>query len=187
MQSWRSCCFIFSLEFYFVTQALKFTSTSHTVVLLYTAPIFVALGLHWKFPTERLNRAQWGYCSGFYGDHYYILPNKHSYKCASSSTSFVRRFICTYGWACMGTQYNYCSFISFSSSAGNSNIVLSTIWLFCSTLTNRFLTNQTTIHFTTLTILSLSFQTLIVSFASLLLWFWLLRNYLASRLGIFSF
>lgn len=60
MQSWRSCCFIFSLEFYFVTQALKFTSTSHTVVLLYTAPIFVALGLHWKFPTERLNRAQWG-------------------------------------------------------------------------------------------------------------------------------
>lgn len=60
MQNWRSCCFIFSLEFYFVTQALKFTSTSHTVVLLYTAPIFVALGLHWKFPTERLNRAQWG-------------------------------------------------------------------------------------------------------------------------------
>lgn len=49
----------FSLEFYFVTQALKFTSTSHTVVLLYTAPIFVALGLHWKFPAERLNRAQW--------------------------------------------------------------------------------------------------------------------------------
>ncbi len=50
-----------------------------------------------------------------------------------------------------------------------------------------FLTNQTTIHFTTLAILSLSFQTLIVSFASLLLWFWLLRNYLASRLGYFLF
>lgn len=50
-----------------------------------------------------------------------------------------------------------------------------------------FLTGQTTIHLTALTILSLSFQTLIVSFASLLLWFWLLRNYLASRLGVFSF
>ncbi len=46
---------------------------------------------------------------------------------------------------------------------------------------------KVSIHFTTLAILSLSFQTLIVSFASLLLWFWLLRNYLASRLGIFSF
>ncbi len=50
-----------------------------------------------------------------------------------------------------------------------------------------FATDQTTIHLTKLTFLSLSFQTLIVSFASLLLWFWLLRNYLASRLGVFSF
>jgi drug/metabolite transporter (DMT)-like permease len=34
---------------------------------------------------------------------------------------------------------------------------------------------------------SLIFQSLVVSFASFLVWFWLLRNYLASRLGVFSF
>jgi drug/metabolite transporter (DMT)-like permease len=34
---------------------------------------------------------------------------------------------------------------------------------------------------------SLLFQSLVVSFASFLVWFWLLRNYLASRLGVFSF
>jgi drug/metabolite transporter (DMT)-like permease len=34
---------------------------------------------------------------------------------------------------------------------------------------------------------SLAFHTLVVSFASFLAWFWLLRNYLASRLGVFSF
>lgn len=34
---------------------------------------------------------------------------------------------------------------------------------------------------------SLLFQTLIVSFASFLAWFWLLRTYLASRLGVYSF
>jgi drug/metabolite transporter (DMT)-like permease len=33
----------------------------------------------------------------------------------------------------------------------------------------------------------LIFQTLIVSFASFLVWFWLLRHYLASRLGVLSF
>jgi drug/metabolite transporter (DMT)-like permease len=33
----------------------------------------------------------------------------------------------------------------------------------------------------------LAFHTLVVSFASFLAWFWLLRNYLASRLGVFSF
>jgi drug/metabolite transporter (DMT)-like permease len=34
---------------------------------------------------------------------------------------------------------------------------------------------------------SLLFQSIVVSFASFLVWFWLLRNYLASQLGVFSF
>ena len=34
---------------------------------------------------------------------------------------------------------------------------------------------------------SLVFHSLVVSFASFLAWFWLLRKYLASRLGVFSF
>jgi drug/metabolite transporter (DMT)-like permease len=34
---------------------------------------------------------------------------------------------------------------------------------------------------------SLLFQSLVVSFAGFLVWFWLLRNYLASRLGVFSY
>jgi drug/metabolite transporter (DMT)-like permease len=34
---------------------------------------------------------------------------------------------------------------------------------------------------------SLAFHSLVVSFASFLLWFWMLRHYLASRLGVFSF
>nr|MBP7880138.1 DMT family transporter [Acinetobacter sp.] len=46
---------------------------------------------------------------------------------------------------------------------------------------------QASIHFTPLVIGSLAFHTLVVSFASFLAWFWLLRNYLASRLGVFSF
>ena len=33
----------------------------------------------------------------------------------------------------------------------------------------------------------LGFQSLIMSFASVLTWCWLLRNYLASQLGVFSF
>ena len=51
--------FLFSAEFLLVAQALILTSASHTVVLLYTAPIFVALGLHWKLPSERLSKVQW--------------------------------------------------------------------------------------------------------------------------------
>src|SRR5690606_4186877 len=50
----------FATEFYLIGEALRYTSASHTIVLLYTAPIFVALGLHWKLPAERLSRVQWG-------------------------------------------------------------------------------------------------------------------------------
>jgi drug/metabolite transporter (DMT)-like permease len=50
-----------------------------------------------------------------------------------------------------------------------------------------FVTGQTTIHFTPQVWASLLFHSLVVSFASFLLWFWLLRKYLASRLGVFSF
>jgi drug/metabolite transporter (DMT)-like permease len=34
---------------------------------------------------------------------------------------------------------------------------------------------------------SLFFQTIVITFGSYLLWFWMLRRYLASRLSVFSF
>ena len=50
---------LFSLEFILIALALTRTSAAHTIVFLYTAPIFTALGLR-VLPHERLNGAQWG-------------------------------------------------------------------------------------------------------------------------------
>lgn len=50
---------LFAAEFFLIGEALRFTTASRTVVFLYTAPIFAALGLHWRLPTERLHAAQW--------------------------------------------------------------------------------------------------------------------------------
>ncbi len=50
-----------------------------------------------------------------------------------------------------------------------------------------FLTNQTTIHFTTLAILSLSFPNFNRIFLQVYYYGLVIKNYLASRLGIFSF
>src|SRR5208337_3054647 len=49
---------MFSLEFIFAGEALAHTTAAHTVVFLYTAPIFTALGLQF-LPEERLSRLQW--------------------------------------------------------------------------------------------------------------------------------
>ena len=50
---------LFALEFLLVGEGLRHTNASHMAVFLYTAPIFAALGLHWKLPSERLGAVQW--------------------------------------------------------------------------------------------------------------------------------
>ncbi len=50
------------------------------------------------------------------------------------------------------------------------------------------LTGQAAIQWTVLSISSLVFHTVLISFASYLIWFWMLKHYLASRSGgIFLF
>lgn len=49
----------FTLEFFFVSEGLRFTSAAHMSVLLYTAPLFAAVGLSLKLPEERLSPLQW--------------------------------------------------------------------------------------------------------------------------------
>lgn len=59
---WKTGCmagFLFALEFLLVGEAVRHTSSGHVVVFLYTAPVFAALGLHWKLPNERLAPLQW--------------------------------------------------------------------------------------------------------------------------------
>jgi drug/metabolite transporter (DMT)-like permease len=48
------------------------------------------------------------------------------------------------------------------------------------------LTGQTQVELSSITVLSLVFQTLVIAIASYLVWFWLLRRYLTSRLMLLS-
>jgi len=58
---------LFSLEFIFMGQSLVHTTAAHTIVFLYTAPIFTALGLRF-LPDEHLSRLQWaGIGVAFFG------------------------------------------------------------------------------------------------------------------------
>ncbi|HLY78598.1 MAG TPA: DMT family transporter [Caulobacteraceae bacterium] len=47
---------LFSLEFVVLFRALQLASASHTVLFLYTSPVFVAVGTHVFVPGERLRR-----------------------------------------------------------------------------------------------------------------------------------
>jgi drug/metabolite transporter (DMT)-like permease len=53
------CGICFALEFVALYIGLQYTSATHAVLFLYTAPFFVALGLPLITPSERLRSLQW--------------------------------------------------------------------------------------------------------------------------------
>lgn len=179
--------FLFSLEFFLLAQALQWTSASHAVVLLYTAPIFVALGLHWKLPSERLSVLQWsGIALAFLGIVVTFMRANPGATQLEQQMLWGDLLALAGGIAWAATTITV-RLSSLAQAAVTQTLFYQLAGSFVLLFGLAFFLGQATIHFTTLVIGSLAFHTLIVSFASFLAWFWLLRNYLASRLGVFSF
>lgn len=179
---------LFSLEFFLLAQALQLTSASHAVVLLYTAPIFVALGLHWKFPSERLSTLQWvGIAIAFLGIVVTFLrveSGSHSALQQQMLWGDLLALAASIAWAATTITVRLSSL---AQAAVTQTLFYQLAGSFVLLFGLALILGQEMIHFTPLVLGSLAFHTLVVSFASFLAWFWLLRNYLASRLGVFSF
>ena len=178
---------LFAAEFFLVAQALRFTSASHTVVLLYTAPIFVALGLHWKLPSERLSLIQWlGIACAFFGIVIAFLFRPASSQAAASSALWgdVLALIAGVLWAATTIAVRL---TKLAEAPATQTLFYLLFIAFLVLLPVAFFMGQATIHWSVLSFTSLLFHTVVVSFASYLIWFWLLKKYLASQLGVFSF
>ena len=178
---------LFASEFFLVAQALRFTSASHTVVLLYTAPIFVALGLHWKLPSERLSVLQWsGIALAFFGIIIAFLFHPVGSAAASSTALWGDALALLAGilWAATTIAVRL---TKLAEAPATQTLFYQLLIAFLLLFPMAFAMGQASIHWTPFAIGSLLFHTIIVSFASYLIWFWLLKEYLASRLGVFSF
>jgi drug/metabolite transporter (DMT)-like permease len=178
---------LFASEFFLVAEALRFTSASHTVVLLYTAPIFVALGLHWKLPSERLSPLQWsGIALAFLGISIAFLFHPAGSAAASTTALWGDALALLAGilWAATTIAVRL---TKLAEAPATQTLFYQLFIAFLLLFPLAFVMGQASIHWTPFTIGSLLFHTIIVSFASYLIWFWLLKEYLASRLGVFSF
>lgn len=178
---------LFASEFFLVAQALRFTSASHTVVLLYTAPIFVALGLHWKLPSERLSMLQWsGIALAFFGISIAFLFHPTGSVAASSTILWGDALALLAGilWAATTIAVRL---TKLAEAPATQTLFYQLLIAFLLLFPLAFAMGQASIDWTPFAIGSLLFHTIIVSFASYLIWFWLLKEYLASRLGVFSF
>lgn len=180
---------LFAIEFFLLAQSLHFTSASHVVVLLYTAPIFVALGLHWKLPSERLSALQWsGIFLAFLGIVVTFIGRDGSSNTTQALSQMlwgdVLALLAGIFWAATTVVVRLSKL---SEAPATQTLFYQLIGGFILLFPLTFILGQATIHWTGITIASLLFHSVLISFMSYLLWFALLKKYLASRLGVFSF
>ena len=179
--------FLFAMEFLLVGESLRHTSAGHVVVLLYTAPIFAALGLHWKLPDERLAAVQWlGVVLAFGGVALAFLWRDDGVRAAGTAMLWGD-LLALLGGMSWGVTTVVVRVTRLGSLPASQTLLYQLTVGAVLLLAAACLMGQTDFRMTPMVWGSLIFQSVCVSFFSYLTWFWLLRKYLASRLGVFSF
>jgi drug/metabolite transporter (DMT)-like permease len=173
---------LFALEFIFVGEALAHTTAAHTIVFLYSAPIFTALGLQF-LPEERLLRLQWaGIIVAFLGIVVAFLGGSGRL----SGEMLEGDLLALLG----GGSWGLSNVVLRRGRVGNATTEKTVLYQVGMAavllLTFAARTGQTRMLLSLPVILALLFQMLVISIASYLAWFWLLRHYLASRLMLLS-
>ena len=173
---------LFSIEFILVGEAISRTTAAHTVVFLYTAPIYTALGLQF-LPEERLSPAQWagigvafsGIVVAFFG--YGDRPVAELIKGDALAV-------------CAGAIWGLTNVVLRRGRIGGASATKTVFYQVATAtvLIGSFtaIAGQTAVILSSAAIVSLLFQTLVIVIASYLLWFWLLRRYLISRLVLMT-
>ncbi|MFW8564669.1 DMT family transporter [Orrella sp. 11846] len=177
---------MFALEFLFIGESLARTSASHLVIFLYTAPIFTALGLHWKLPLERLSSRQWsgillsfvGIFIAFLGG--FLTPDLDWRTILGDIYALLAGLV----WG-LTTVVLRCSDLNRIHPTQTTQYQL--IMAFIILCLAAIVTGQTDVNWTPLVISAVIGQGILISFVSLLIWFWLLTVYNVSQLAAFSF
>ncbi len=175
---------LFAAEFVFIYAGLALTDAARMVVFVYLAPCMTAFGLHFLIPQERLNVRQWvGILLAFLG-----IALAFGDGFASGRSTLLGDFYGLLGavfWAATTVliRASRLSAVSapktlFYQLAVSAPVLLAASWL---------MDESGVIQLTPYVIAAFLYQCIAVAFASYLAWFWLLRHYLAARLGVLTF
>lgn len=175
---------LFAGEFLFIFAGLAHTGASRMVVFVYLAPCLTALGLHWLVPSERLDRAQWlGIWLAFAGVALAFLDGFASDRASLLGDAFGVIAALLWGATTVVIRTTRLS----SASATKTLFYQLTVSAATLPFISMLLGEPGVMAWSAVAVASLFYQSAIVSFASYLTWFWLLRRYLAARLSVFTF
>lgn len=176
---------LFAAEFALIFLGLEYTTASRGVIFLYTAPFFVALGAVWLLPQEHMRRAQWvGMALAFggilvlFGEHLF-MPTDRAW------IGDLMIMLAAVFWA--ATTLTVKASALARVSAEKTLLYQLAVSALVLPLLSVALGEPGVFAPTPLVWASLFFQTFIVAGMSYLGWFWLVRQYPATRLSSFSF
>jgi len=193
--SWRPgllAGFLFAGEFLLLGESLRYTTSSHVAIFVYTAPIFAAVLMHWRLPEERLAGVQWlGIALAFFGIVAAIAGSTLSANAHAATPNApnmllgdVLALLAGILWGAT-TAVIRCTRLAVTSPAKTLFYQLGAAFVILAVATVAL--GQLTMRHTALAWGSILFQGIIMSFGSFLAWFWLLRIYQAASLGVFTF
>jgi drug/metabolite transporter (DMT)-like permease len=176
---------LFAVEFVCIYTGLAFTTASRSVIFLYSAPSFVALGAHWLIPGERLTATRVGgltvafvgLCLAFADG--LALPSRGAL--VGDGIELLGGFM----WGATTVAIKMGSALPLTPQRTLFyQLTVSTAVL----LGLSVAIGEPGVTRPTPTVLAaLGYQIVVVAFASYLIWFWLLQRYPASGLASFSF
>jgi len=175
---------LFAAEFVFLFAGLAHTDAARMVVFIYLTPCITAFGLHFLIPQERLDARQWaGVLVAFAG-----VALAFGDGFASGRGTLLGDFFGLVGavfWALTTILIRATKLAAVSATktlfyqlAVSGPLLLAASWA---------MGEPGVVALTAPVALAFAYQCVVVAFASYLAWFWLLRQYLAARLSVFSF
>ncbi len=179
---------LFGVEFLLLGESLRFTSTSHVVVFMYTAPIFAALGLHWKLPSERLAAMQWlGIGLASLGIAVTFLGGGEAPAGLGLDDMLLGDALALLGGFCWGMTTVAIRTTVLSNVPAPQTLFYQLAIAGVMLVAAAAVSGQSAIQPSWLLAGNVAFQAFVVALLSYLLWFWMLTKYKASQLGVFSF
>ncbi len=176
---------LFAAEFACIFVGLQYTSASRMVVFLYLSPFVVALGMPFIAQGERLNGRQWGglllafgavafaFAEGFATQH---SPQQWWGDALGVAAALL--------WA--GTTLAIRATRLASAPAEKTLLYQLAVSALALCAAAVFAGEPLPAAWSPRLIGLFGFQAVIVSFASYLVWFWLVRHYAATRLAVFT-
>ena len=177
---------LFAAEFFCIFVGLQFTTASRMVVWIYIAPFVVALGMPLISRSERLSALQsvglvlafagvaWAFAEGF------SQPHAGANQWIGDALGMLAGVL--WGATTLAVRATALGQASAEKTLLYQLAVSALLLLTAASLSGAPLPAR----LSTLAWAALLFQVVIVTFASYLLWFWLIRHYPATRLSSFT-